>query len=561
VFQWDRSGRSSALFVACGLLGAMPVWGESPRIFYSDLESGPNSGGEKNGGAYVTIYGKGFGAAQGASYVTIGGGRAAAYPVWTDSKIAFELGTSAATGDITVNTGAGPSNSLPFTVRPGRILFVATNGKDGGNGSFASPWRTVTKARDSIKPGDIVYVRDGVSQSTDDGTGWSSCLMLGGNAGTAGNPKALVVYPGESATIGNINPSKANGCDIGIRTKGQGEGYWTIAGFAIRGGVAISTATVVYWRLIGNDISCPNGNGQAGCITIGYNSTYLHIYGNTVHHVATNLNPANVTALYHGVYFADGTAHLWFGWNTIADVQGCRGIQQNASAGTDAFDLHIHDNIIHDTQCDGIVMTTVDPSKGPVEIYNNIIYNAGKGPNNAERTGAWSCLNLQGYDVGGAGSGAIEVYNNTMYSCGTFRNPPYEGNNAGILWIAAKNADKYAHIRNNIFYMPAGVPYLYIYSPKGVCRDSENCNNVRGSNNLFYGNGPAPRNPNITGSINRDPLFVNLPQKDFHLTEASPARRAGVNVGAAADMDGYPPPAGAPRDIGTFQFVGPAQHD
>ena len=90
------------------------------------------------------------------------------------------------------------------------------------------------------------------------------------------------------------------------------------------------------------------------------------------------------------------------------------------------YDIHIHDNIIHDTQCDGIVLATVDPSKGPVEVYNNIIYNAGKGPNNPEQTGNWSCVYSPGYtNTGAAGSGAIQVYNNTMYNCGSFANQPY----------------------------------------------------------------------------------------------------------------------------------------
>src|SRR5207253_2293362 len=48
-----------------------------PRIFFSDLDSGPNTGGQKNHGAWVTIWGKGFGAERGASTVTIGGGAAA----------------------------------------------------------------------------------------------------------------------------------------------------------------------------------------------------------------------------------------------------------------------------------------------------------------------------------------------------------------------------------------------------------------------------------------------------------------------------------------------------
>ena len=56
-----------------------------PSIFYSDVDSGPNMGGENSRGAYVTIYGKGFGYSQGSSFVTVGGGMAT-YPVWTGSS-------------------------------------------------------------------------------------------------------------------------------------------------------------------------------------------------------------------------------------------------------------------------------------------------------------------------------------------------------------------------------------------------------------------------------------------------------------------------------------------
>src|SRR5438309_11348703 len=123
-----------------------------PRIFFSDLESGPNVGGQKNLGVWVTIWGKGFGAERGASTVTIGGGAAAEYAIWSDTKITFQLGRAAKTGDIvvtvrekTARAGAGQSvvitsnrtgqanvgtnsggektssNGLPFTVRPGKI--------------------------------------------------------------------------------------------------------------------------------------------------------------------------------------------------------------------------------------------------------------------------------------------------------------------------------------------------------------------------------------------------------------------------------------------------------
>src|SRR5437899_3112864 len=102
-----------------------------PRIFFSDLESGPNIGGHNNHGLWVTIWGKGFGATRGSSTVTVGGGEAADYPIWTDSKITFQLGPAAKTGEIVVNVAATqkgkdggrastgvPSNSVPSNAAP-----------------------------------------------------------------------------------------------------------------------------------------------------------------------------------------------------------------------------------------------------------------------------------------------------------------------------------------------------------------------------------------------------------------------------------------------------------
>ena len=132
-----------------------------PRIFFSDLESGPNIGGQNNNGVWVTIWGKGFGATQGTANVTIGGGAAAGYPLWSDGKIIFQLGAAAKTGSIVVNMpGIGASNGLPFTVRAGNIFFVATTGNDANTGSFTSPWKTIPKAKNAIAAGDTAYIED-----------------------------------------------------------------------------------------------------------------------------------------------------------------------------------------------------------------------------------------------------------------------------------------------------------------------------------------------------------------------------------------------------------------
>src|ERR1700727_776322 len=133
---------SPLLFLLLVLPSGLSAQTAPPRIFFSDLESGPNVGGKSNNGAWVAIWGKGFGAERGASTVTVGGGAAVAYPVWTDSQIIFQLGPAAKTGNIVVNVrgkDGAASNGVPFTVRAGKIYFVAVNGSDHRRGTFDAP--------------------------------------------------------------------------------------------------------------------------------------------------------------------------------------------------------------------------------------------------------------------------------------------------------------------------------------------------------------------------------------------------------------------------------------
>src|SRR5579884_3328420 len=91
------SSALTLLLVTSAFAAALP-----PHVFFSDLDSGPSSGGEKNGGVYVTIYGARFGTTRGSSSVTVGGGAVASYTIWTDTKITVQLGRLAATGPIVV---------------------------------------------------------------------------------------------------------------------------------------------------------------------------------------------------------------------------------------------------------------------------------------------------------------------------------------------------------------------------------------------------------------------------------------------------------------------------
>ncbi len=84
------------------------------------------------------------------------------------------------------------------------------------------------------------------------------------------------------------------------------------------------------------------------------------IFGNNVNHAATNNPSGSVTTLYHGVYLSEFHHNVDFGWNTIAFVMGGQCFQQHVNVGPGDYDLHIHDNVIHDCPEDAIVSTTTN---------------------------------------------------------------------------------------------------------------------------------------------------------------------------------------------------------
>lgn len=570
--------------LACGSLLA-----QAPAVFFTDITSGSNAGGENGNGAYVTIFGNYLGASQGTSTVTVGGGAMVNCQVWGAvwlwyQKITCQLGPSAATGNLVVTVNGQPSNSLPFTVAPGNIYFVSTTGNDKNPGTFASPWLTLLKARDAMLPGDITYAMNGVTQSTDDGTGWDAAMLLsGGDQGNwcspSGYPRALVAYPGATVTIGN---SSGGLPDYGLRTS-DCQGNWVFSGISFRGQSPSLTGSGSNYRFSGSDITCPytQGTGGSSCFETS-ESSYIYFYGNHVYNAGT----ANASALFQGVYFSTDSNDIDVGWNLVEYVHGCRGVQVHSSplgsggpqdpTGHDQYDISIHDNTIHDTQCDGLIVDTVDPSQGPVTIYNNVIYNAGIGPNNPEGTGAWNCIDIPGSTENGpAGSGTVEIFNNTLFACGTFASPPYGSDNNAI----AENGDEapgapaiYVHIRNNLIdsvpttLFPGGVPYVVTWDPVTgePCANAQACPWLYGTNNLMYGAGaPVADLTQILASVNANPLVVSVSIPDLHLTSGSPASGAGAVIGAIGvfgvnnmgrDHDGFP--RGAVPAIGAYEIGG-----
>ena len=179
----------------------------------------------------------------------------------------------------------------------------------------------------------------------------------------------------------------AHGLEYGIRTPNIGtrEDYWLISQLHIIGGRQAMDIGGTGWKIVGNNIECPGADGQVGCVETSQ-SSHIRFYGNEVHNVgAVRLRQSFITRFISAL---TPTILMWAGtiFTIISRAAPCSSIRRpyagpvaarNDETGRDQFDLHVHDNLIHGDSCNGINFATVDPSKGPVEAYNNVIYHIG----------------------------------------------------------------------------------------------------------------------------------------------------------------------------------------
>src|SRR5579864_4984521 len=546
---------------------SQPVAG-APVLFFTDLDSGPNVGGETVGnfaGSYVTLYGTFFGSAQGTSTITWNGldclrvvPAIGNYNGWGTTyfwyqKIVVQLGSSctAGSGDFVVTVNGQASNPLPFTVRSGNIHFVATTGSDSNPGTAASPFATLPHCRVTMVAGDICYAEDGVQATAVDGNSVSLDIVSGGNAGS---PVAFVAYPG---AVASVISTDLIGYALRVPQVQVSPAYVTIAGLHFSASnLAFHEFQGSNWRVIANNFQCPGANGQVGCYESSVSSNIKFLGNETTNVGATPQSQKEQ----HAVYFSTDSNHIEAAWNFIHDNRSCTAMQFHSSplggsGGFQQFDLSAHDNLIHDDPCDGINFATIDPSQGKVEAYNNVIYHVGLGPDPPGAEASYSCLYFpQILNNGAAGSGTVEIYNNTLYDCGS---------HVGTFHLSGtysfSSGPVSFNLRNNINYESSGE--FYNNSGFGLSGVT-----VTGENNVWFGSSSAT--PTFTtGNITSDPLFVNLSGNDFHLQSGSPARDAGITITSGNsyhsyqvwnlkpyDRDGVSRPQGSAYDVGAFEF-------
>jgi hypothetical protein len=648
------------ILVSILALMLLPSWTSAqtlPVLFYTDIESGPASGGEGGkDGAFVCVYGENFGATRGNSSIQIGGVEVSAYKLWTDPGQPYRPGnyakacgqisnwTRAGAVDVAVVTADGNSNRLPFKIANGKVYFVAADGNDlGGEGSSENPWETIKHCKQQMQPGDICYVKD-LKVGTHENYG--AALWLD-SSGTADSPKAIVGYPGSHVVIGDPTGKFLSRALSNFKPGGNA-GYWTLAGLTFNGpivGVQLYATRGI--RFVDDDVTCngPHCYGPAGGLIVGgpgVPTSNITVLGSRFHDIGCHEHPDynfsdhpcvwvptaastistsgkewNVTIpvgsfgagdvieangqlrrvltcdagcrsgkldapftpdlpegtkwqwrfaappkLFHSVYFGN-TSSVEFGWNEIDGRYGqaCRGLLFHSTAAADEFDLHIHDNDIHDTVCDCITLSTVDPSHGPVEVYNNTLHHCGVGSSTISQS------SFAGVYVANAGDGlpnptrhgSVQVFNNTIFDAGSGGAP---GNNTACFALQASASPKHGtaglNVTNNVCVQRGvnGESYVSLIG-KDFATKKPAASFVTGSHNDCNGlSTGCPKE--FTQSIYAAPNFLRPDHSDFHLSDKSSIGKSGVSAGAPkTDQDGRVRP---PKPtVGAYEWVQPTK--
>ena len=509
-----------------------------PQLFFTDLESGPNTGGQDNLGPFITLWGEGFGATRGTSRVTIGGQEVARYVTWGEDNaiarrmdmIVVQPGPNVTTGNIIVTVNGNASNPLPFTVRNGQVFFVisgAPNASDSNPGTFAQPFKTIYRPRQVMAAGDIVYIKGGTFSEIDPGSpGWDAILVLDAETaanGTADRPVAYIGYPGDRPVL--ANPAARRG--ILLLTSGQPREYYVLANLAFTQSSSPLPVTGIGHRVVGNYLY-EGAFDDTGTIGINGNTSQIKILGNLLRN-----NGTPGVKLHHGLYIGGFGINqdIEVGWNQIQDQRGGRAIQLFGHVDGDRMEnIRLHDNLVSGSELNNIVLGGTDGSTevlGEVNVYNNIIVGSGD----------------PGLRVDDP-QGTVIIQNNVLYNNGS---PGFNG--AAQVYIQRAGAGRIT-FQNNILYAGPGQTY-YLFEP-GVDASAFNAAN----NNLVYNAGACPTWG--AGCINADPLFAGIASMDFRLQAQSPAINAGVNTGIGRDYEGVPRPQGGVYDIGAHESTGEA---
>ena len=532
---------------------------EPPVIFYTDITSGPNSGGEDNLGCYLTINGKRFGSFRGTSTVSIGGGEVTRYIVWSDDKIAVQLGSSAVTGDITVNTSEGSANAPEdFTVRPGNFYFIAVDGIDetGVVNDITHPYRSTWYVQNLVGfgAGDFIVVRGGTyNLLTLRAAGklnydrWLS-ISVENQIGTANNEITVYGYPGETPIVwwGDT----ASGYDMyGVKANQPDGDYWNICNitfdldeyggpYAMQLGFHNLEEQLEHARLVNITVRGGMGALNGTNLMTLHKVDYLKMYGLDIGE-QSSLTPSNNES--HMVYLKQQYTNADIGWCYLHDNKyGRAAMQIYGDQASDENNINVR---VHDCRFENLPLEAVIMGIGSKEVYfyNNIINNV-----QTRKVPGFSAIHVQGAHLYNEPSGEYYLYNNVFYS---------DTESVGIIKLgyqAATLLPNHITMHNNIFHPITNTTEYYFIASTYL----DPATDFTFDNNAWYNSTqPVPAWAG-TNAVITDPKFVDKNNGNFHLQPDSPIKDSGKTISyITRDADGFLIPQGDGYSIGAYEVL------
>ncbi|HTP30402.1 MAG TPA: choice-of-anchor Q domain-containing protein [Anaeromyxobacteraceae bacterium] len=534
-----------------------PVAG-APYVLYTDILSGPTTGGENGKGAYLSIFGMNFGATGLGSSV-----RVFVNDVEVDNY--RYLGLPRGRPDIqqiTVQVGAlgNPAQGVALPIKvvvdgvasnvdhtfipnPGRMLFVDNVSGDDATavpGDVHHPYRHVgltgstTSAFGAAQPGDIIVMRGTGAPWVDLAYNDSYFLRFKGKngsapAGSAGTgPFTLMAYPNEDVFIDLPPSTGAAGGIAGVDTTAYAGGQWiSIADLRIEAGgdagpIAVQIAGD-HWRIVNTELTATTGLPTAKAAGINGNGTNSYWVGNHIH--AIYGSPVNLEE--HGIYI-DGDGSYEIAFNVIDDVKGGSGFQiyVNGGNGSDSCNsVSLHHNVIHGIAKHGI--NVADGSQNAIQVYDNLVFDV-----------VQAGLRFNTNTLHGA-----KIWNNTFANTNT-NGSSYQGAITNDWNLPADALD----MENNIF-SPTTSATPYSGGSVGLSAGVG-----RVTHNLYYGGAGAASFD--SAPVSGDPRFAT-PGSDFHLAPDSHAIDAGSTAVSSLVSTDYDVltvrPQGRGFDIGAYE--------
>lgn len=565
-----------------------------PLVLYTDIASGPITGGEHNKGIYLSVFGKHFGTSSGigvSTKVYVGGVEVDNYRYLGASRVSGGLGIDRITVqvgslgspklgtalpvDVKVN-GIDSNTNVTFTPNPGKIYFVSNisgNDATGVANDIAHPYRHVQLAETNnngiagcpasagdqpvstsgvwgiVHPGDFIVMRGGTW--TDLGRD-DFFLRFQNKSGTAptgasgSGPISVIGYPTEGVFINldhNANPSVEGGISSADSARQElGCGSWvTVADLRLESGGREGMLTTQagyanpagsHWRVVNNELTAVSvdPNAPAKGAGVAGSGDGELYYGNYIHDVHGG-TPEHEN---HGFY-VDGSGSYDIAYNWLKNISGGNGINVYGSSGTDPDNIRFHHNVINGVGKHGLNIG--DGAAHDLSFYDNLLYNI-----------ANYCVRFNTDSLSGNG---VKVWNNTFYGCGTVRDD--FGYDAVVANTWGDLPPSLSSLHNNIFVSSTTGPSYIGGSAVGAV-----------SNNLYYGTSDTTSYSSDAHHVVSNPLFTSTTpgSENFVLKAGSPALNAGTTVVSSLlqstrdlSLDVIRP-QGSSYDIGAYESAG-----